>query len=153
MMRAILSVTSHLSFCFGSEYINCCALLSESDVAKWINNHFDDVFTIMLSLLLLCFSIRGHIATALSVSCLSRVSHTVVLTRSSAITLKQGVSSAFLCSQVTFHRHSDLHLSLSPPKPTSDDPANLLRTPNKLQHVTVARTYDARPHCRLISPF
>jgi len=34
-------------------------------------------------------------------------------------------------------------------------PANLLRTQRiiKLQHATAARAHDARPHCRLKSPF
>jgi len=34
----------------------------------------------------------------------------------------------FFVAEVTFYRRNDLHLRLSPPKPTSDDPANLLRT-------------------------
>jgi len=33
-----------------------------------------------------------------------------------------------------------------------NDPANLLRT-QQLQHATAARAHDARPHCRLVSPF
>jgi len=42
-------------------------------------------------------------------------------------------------------------LRLSPPKSTSDK--FVTHTANKLQHTTAAHAHDARPYCRLISPF
>jgi len=53
-------------------------------------------------------------------------------------------SNAFLCSEVTFYRRNDLHQRLSPPKPTSDNSANLLRTQRinfsmRPQHVRMTR--------------
>ena len=56
------------------------------------------------------------------------VCHTSLYFRQEAqLPLRNGVSNAFLCSYVTFYRRNDLHLRLSPPKPASEDPANLLR--------------------------
>ena len=53
------------------------------------------------------------------------------------------------------NRRNDLRLRLLPPKPTFDDPANLLRTQriNFSMRPTAARTHDARPCFRLISAF
>jgi len=45
----------------------------------------------------------------------------------------------------------DLLLRLSPPKSTSGK--FVTHTANKLHHATAARAHDARPHCRLMSPF
>jgi len=45
----------------------------------------------------------------------------------------------------------DLLLRQSSPKTTSGK--FVMHTANKLQHATAARAHDARPHCRLMSPF
>jgi len=42
-------------------------------------------------------------------------------------------------------------LRLSPPKSTSGK--FVTHTANALQHATAACAHDARPHCRLMSPF
>jgi len=48
---------------------------------------------------------------------------------------------------------NDLQLRLSPLKSTPDKFVTHTYTANELQHATAARAHDARPHCRLMSPF
>jgi len=57
----------------------------------------------------------------------------------------------FLVAKFTFYRRNDLLLCLPLPKSTSGK--FVTHSANKLQHATAARAHDARPHCRLMSPF
>jgi len=61
--------------------------------------------------------------------------------------VKTGRQQCIFCSYVTFCRRNDLHLRLSPPKPTSDDSASLLRT----QRINFSmRPTAARGHARVL---
>ena len=71
--------------------------------------------------------------------------------REAQLPLRNRASAMHFFVAVTFNCRNDLLLHLSPPKSTSG--IFVMHTANKLQHVTATRAHDARPHCRMKSPF